>query len=147
MRNKSTVGAPASPGRRRGQDTPRLIVSVMALVVGASAAASGETDLALGRDLYNRACVACHGTDGTGPMPGVPDFTDRAGPLTKADAALMKAILEGVEGSTAPTPMPPKGGDPNLTEKDVGHVLGYIRAEFGPCGPGDARCATNNRKK
>lgn len=143
MRNRPTVGVPASPGRRRGQDAWRLIVSVMALVVGASAAASGGNDLALGREVYNRSCVACHGADGAGAMPGVPDFTDREGPLAKADAALTKAILEGVEGSTAPTPMPPKGGDPTLTEQDVRYVLGYIRAEFGPCGAGDTRCATN----
>jgi mono/diheme cytochrome c family protein len=116
-----------------------LLALLAALVVGASAVASGEADLALGRDIYNRACIACHGADGAGAMPGVPDFTDREGPLAKADAALAKAILKGVEGSTAPTPMPPKGGDPNLTETDVRHVLGYIRTEFG-------RDATNTKK-
>jgi hypothetical protein len=38
-----------------------------------------------GKVVYDETCVACHGPDGTGVLPGVPDFTSKSGPLAKSD--------------------------------------------------------------
>jgi mono/diheme cytochrome c family protein len=34
-----------------------------------------EAVIASGLEIYTQACAACHGTDGSGALPGAPDFT------------------------------------------------------------------------
>ena len=81
--------------------------------------------------VYSRSCIACHGADGAGAMPGIPDLTDSNGPLMKSDTELLKSILDGVETPAAPTPMPARGGDEDLTDAEARLVLQYIRHQFG----------------
>lgn len=85
-----------------------------------------------GKTLYAQYCLACHGADGAGMMPGVPDLTDKAGVLAKPDALLLSSMLNGVQRPGAAVAMPPKGGNPALTEEDMQAVLAYIRQEFDP---------------
>lgn len=84
-----------------------------------------------GEEVYNQTCVACHGSDGTGAMPGTPDFGAPDGVLSKPDAVLMDHILNGFQAPDSPMAMPAKGGNPNLTEDDVRAVLAYLHREFG----------------
>jgi len=84
-----------------------------------------------GQAVYERTCIACHGPDGRGTLPGVPDFTTRGGPLAKSDDVLRRSILKGVPNPASPTVMPPKGGDPALTEADAAAVLKYMQTAFG----------------
>ncbi|MFH1820201.1 MAG: cytochrome c, partial [Pseudomonadota bacterium] len=37
--------------------------------------ASELRELGRGQAVYNGTCIACHGSDGTGSLPGVPDLT------------------------------------------------------------------------
>lgn len=85
-----------------------------------------------GKTLYAQYCLACHGADGAGMMPGVPDLTDKAGGLAKPDALLLSSMLNGVQRPGAAVVMPPKGGNPALTEEDMQAVLAYICQEFDP---------------
>lgn len=80
---------------------------------------------------YNQTCVACHGADGKGVLPGVPDFTRKAGPLAKTDDLLLKHIIAGFQSPGSPMAMPPKGGNLSLTKQDIQTVLQYIRKRFG----------------
>ena len=123
-----------------------LLTSIALLLSAYPVLARGETNIDSGRGVYLKSCVACHGTDGAGAMPGVPDFTDSKEPLSKPDSALLKSIMEGVEGSTAPTPMPPKGGDSEFTEKDARNVIEYIRSEFDPCRTDQRTCSTQRKE-
>lgn len=84
-----------------------------------------------GKLIYTQTCIACHAETGAGAFPGVPDFTKASGVLKKSDATLQKNISEGFQSPGSPMAMPPKGGNPNLTEDDVKSVLGYIRSTFG----------------
>ena len=63
----------------------------------------------IGKAVYESTCIACHGSDGTGTLPGVPDFTQSNGPLNKSDAVLVKHISSGFQGPDSPMAMPPKG--------------------------------------
>lgn len=103
---------------------------VTALIVQPKVSTAEE--LEQGRRIYFGACVACHGSDGAGAMPGVPDLAAPNSPLTKPDAVLLRGIIEGTGGSPSSPLMPPKGGDPDLTEEDARHALQFMRAEFGP---------------
>ncbi len=85
-----------------------------------------------GKTLYEGTCIACHGQDGRGTIPGVPDLADPKGRLTQADGVLKKHILEGFQSPGSPMAMPPKGGNPSLSEADVDNLLRYMRAGFRP---------------
>jgi len=101
----------------------------------ASTGPSGEsvarTAASSGRQIYNLTCVACHGADGTGSMPGTPDFTAPDGPLSKSDEVLIQHITQGFQSPGSPMAMPAMGGNPNLSTGDIRSVLGYLREIFG----------------
>ncbi len=83
-----------------------------------------------GQEVYEQTCVACHGKDGKGTVPGAPDFTDSEGVLSQSDEVLMKHITEGFKSKNSPMAMPAKGGNPLLTETDLSNVIIYMKSEF-----------------
>lgn len=83
-----------------------------------------------GEVVFNGTCIACHGSDGSGSLPGVPDLTGRTGLLSQQDAILLKRMREGFQSPGSPMAMPPRGGDPALTDADLKAVLKYMRKEF-----------------
>lgn len=89
-------------------------------------------DSAAGQSVYSQTCVACHGANGKGAIPGVADLTDKDGSLSKTDAELMQNITDGFQSPGSFMAMPPKGGNPGLTEDDIKAVLAYLRSTFGP---------------
>ncbi len=90
--------------------------------------ASNGTD---GEAVYRRNCQACHGANGRGALPGVPNFTHPRGPLVKSDVELMRSIRAGLQSPGTAMAMPAKGGNPSLNEKELQAVLKFIREKFG----------------
>ncbi|MCH9047685.1 MAG: cytochrome c [Proteobacteria bacterium] len=91
-----------------------------------TAAAGSDTDsIGLsGEQVYNQTCIACHGADGGGAIPGVPKFKER---LSKSDDILFQHIIEGFQSPGSPMAMPARGGNPNLSDQDIQKVLSYIK--------------------
>ena len=109
-----------------------LISTLMLLPFLACAEDAPEAaDAAAGKAIYSQTCIACHGANGKGAIPGVADFTAKDGSLAKSDGELLKSISEGFQSPGSFMAMPPKGGNPTLTEADVRAVISYLRAEFG----------------
>jgi len=101
-----------------------------ALAIGlAAAAVTAAADP--GQDVYQKACVACHGANGKGILPGIPDLTRKGGVLAKPDDVLLKHVTEGFKSPGSPMAMPPKGGNPSLTEAQLRAALQYAKREFG----------------
>lgn len=94
----------------------------------ANLAASREED---GKRIYEGTCIACHGSDGKGAVAGAPDLTAGDGPLSKPDSVLLENIEMGFQSPGSSLAMPPKGGDPSLTEAEMRDVLQYLHEEFG----------------
>jgi len=90
---------------------------------------SQADDLA-GANIYQQTCVACHGADGKGALPGVADFTAPDGPLRKSDQELFQSILNGFQSPGSPLAMPAKGGNPNLSDIDIIAVIAHLRTTF-----------------
>lgn len=89
-----------------------------------------QDDPGRGAAVFNGTCIVCHGSDGSGNIPGVPDLTGRKGLLSQADAVLLKRMTDGFQSPGSAMAMPPRGGDPALTDADLMSVLKYMRKEF-----------------
>ncbi len=105
-----------------------IMLSVMSLAYTGLSVAAG--DPGRGAAVFNGTCIACHGSDGTGNIPGVPDLTGNKGLLSQDDTVLLKRMTEGFQSPGAAMAMPPRGGDPGLTDADMQAVLKYMRKEF-----------------
>lgn len=83
-----------------------------------------------GSVIFHQTCIACHGANGKGAVPGTPNFTQSDGVLTLPDQMLEARIEKGFSCDGLPVAMPPKGGNPDLTKNDIKDVLGYLRTTF-----------------
>tara|TARA_R110001606_G_scaffold76262_2_gene176407 strand:+ start:85 stop:438 length:354 start_codon:yes stop_codon:yes gene_type:complete len=83
-----------------------------------------------GEELYNTTCVACHGKDGKGNLPGVPDFTKKDGRFTKTDEVLASHIMNGFKSPGSSMAMPAKGGMSSLTQEQAEAIVTYMRQTF-----------------
>lgn len=109
------------------ENIPKAALLLSVLLSMPLAHAADET----GEGLYNGTCIACHGSDGSGTIPGTPDFSANDGPLQKTDDELIQSIMEGFQSPGSPMAMPAKGGNPALTEEDARQLVAYLRAAFG----------------
>ena len=80
-----------------------------------------------GKALYERNCAVCHGADGEGAMPGVKDLVANPAWKNKSDVELTSVIVNGVQGPDNPVPMPPRAGNPDLTNEQIMSIVRYLR--------------------
>jgi len=104
-----------------------ILTATLLAVVGAV-----HADDQGGKTVYQGTCIACHGPDGKGVLPGVPDFTAPNSPLSQPDGVLIKHITEGFQAPDSPMAMPARGGNPTLTDTQISEALAYIRKTFKP---------------
>jgi len=76
--------------------------------------------------IYYNTCIVCHGDDGTGNMPGVPDLSTSGSLFTDSEQAIVARMKSGIQkpGGIA---MPPRGGSPTLTDRQLLEVLRYLK--------------------
>lgn len=84
-----------------------------------------------GAELYQQSCVACHGPDGKGQPNLGKDLTTSQFVQTQTDQALLAFIKQGRmpndPGNTTGVPMPPKGGNPALTDEQILEIIAFIQ--------------------
>lgn len=86
----------------------------------------------VGRDLFIASCSACHGPNGEG-MDGIgKPFTTSAFVKGATDKELMTMIKMGrpiwdAENTTG-VDMPPKGGNPAISDDELNEIITYIRS-------------------
>jgi cytochrome c5 len=110
-------------------------IAVVAALTAVSFAGIGRAtetgDAKAGETVYNETCIACHGEKGAGSIPGAPDFTKKDGAVwTKSDTVLLDHILHGFQGENSLIGMPEKGGNDDLSIKDLRDVLAYMHKAF-----------------
>ena len=103
--------------------------TLLAVLEARAASAAQAADP--GKAVYDASCVTCHGANGKGALPGVPDMTPKGVPLSKPDDVPLKRVTEGFQSPGSPLPMPPKGGNPSLTETQLREALNYMKSELG----------------
>lgn len=119
-----------------GQETRDVITflqasNTKAVKASSTSVAAVVTSGKSGQEIFNQTCISCHGVDGAGMFPSVPDLTSAEGPLSKSDDILISHVTNGFQSPGSPMAMPPKGGNPNLKDADIRAVLTYIRKTFG----------------
>ncbi len=85
-----------------------------------------------GKLLFNKNCTACHGSNGKGAIPPVPDMTKKNGRLSKPRKLLIDHALNGFRSKGSYMKMPPKGGNPRLSKKDIVAIIDYMLETFKP---------------
>jgi mono/diheme cytochrome c family protein len=112
-----------------------IVMSVLGLVLSASAHAANRSTLRSGRDVYRAACVGCHGAEGTGadrsligfePPETFPDFT-QCDQTTPEQNLAWKAMIRDGGPSRGFSQIMPAFGDA-LTDEQIDAVVGYLRS-------------------
>jgi cytochrome c5 len=130
--NTQEVQVPTDPAMKaavaeRIRPVAKLAVSGQdnsALAPAKPAAAAPAEELG-GEQVYNMACVACHGAG----VAGAPKYADKGawGPrIAKGGDTLHKHALEGFQGQAGF--MPPKGGRVDLSDKSIMNAVDYMVA-------------------
>lgn len=114
-----------------------LVVLAVALAAcGGGSAAPAKSlmpagDATKGAQVFTGTCSACHGPDAKG-MPGLgKDLTISTFVKGMTDDEFFKFLHVGRPTSdklnTTGVDMPPKGGNPALTDQDLANVVAYVR--------------------
>ena len=104
--------------------------------VGEATAPAQEQELAAGdsssgAELFASACAACHGPDAKGIANLGKDLTTSEFAASLSDAELIAFIKEGRPSgdplNTTGVEMPPKGGNPAITDAQLADIVAYVR--------------------
>ena len=100
-------------------------------VRGAPSGNYSAADLAAGEQLYQRTCAMCHGFSGEGVTRLGKPVRDSEFVRGKTDDELVRFLIEGRAADHPDNdqgiPMPPRGGNPSLTDEDLAKIVAYMR--------------------
>lgn len=98
---------------------------------------SGETetvsagDPVAGEEQFDQVCIACHGPGGEGVEGLGKPFTTSEFVASQSDQELLEFIKQGRPidhpDNTTGVDMPPKGGNPALSDDQIMDIIAYIR--------------------
>jgi len=95
----------------------------LVLFTGTLLAAPLTSALADGKAVYNKTCKMCHAT-GIAGAPKVGNSADWAPRTEKGIDTLVQNAIKGFKGTKGR--MPPKGGNPSLSDADVKAAVQYM---------------------
>ena len=109
------TGTDAGPAESSAEEEPAALVG----------------DPGAGKAEYDMVCFACHGADATGVTGLGKDLTASEFTQGLTDAELVAFIKVGRSVSdpanTTGIDMPPKGGNPALSDQDIYDIVAYLR--------------------
>ena len=85
-----------------------------------------------GHELYIRTCSMCHGINGEGVQRLGKSLRDSSFARGQSDEELVRFLIEGRgpehPDNTQGIAMPPRGGNPGLSDEDLGLIVAYVRS-------------------
>lgn len=118
-----------------------VAVSAMAAIALSACGGGGETGggtavatagAAAGQKLYQQTCAMCHGYRGEGVQRLGKPIVDSEFVRRHSDEELVRFLIEGRAANhpdnTQGIPMPPRGGNPSLTDEDLALIVAYMRS-------------------
>lgn len=89
-------------------------------------------DAANGGKVFATACVACHGPEGKGVTGLGKDLTTSEWVAQQSDEQLVEFIKKGRDAgdalNTTGVAMPPKGGNPAMSEQEIADIVAFVRS-------------------
>lgn len=108
---------------------------------GDNGSSGSSGDVAAGEEVYASTCAACHGADGTGIQGLGKSFVDSQFVADNSEEDLVAFVKVGRPASdpanTTGVDMPPKGGNPSLSDEDLANVVAYIKSINDVSGSGE----------
>ena len=112
-----------------------LIALVTALTViacgGGSGAPPANPGVQQGKAIFDRICATCHGKDANGLPKLGKGLRNNEFTKSQSDGELVEFMKIGRPAThplnTTGVDMPPKGGDPTITEEDLKNVVAFLR--------------------
>jgi disulfide bond formation protein DsbB len=99
---------------------------------GPAATPTSSGDPAAGETAFMSTCIACHGPDAKGITGLGKDLTTSEWVAENDDAALVEFLKTGRPAgdplNTTGVDMPPRGGNPALTDEDLADIVAYLRS-------------------
>jgi len=133
---------------------PAVVVVAVVLVAacgGAGGRGGGGPSVSRGKQLFAATCVTCHGLDGKGVPSLGKDLTTSEFVAGRTDDEMVEFILVGRPSTdplnTSGIAMPPRAGNPALTDADLGDIVAYLRSIHvggGPTGSTDGPTGTSD---
>ena len=120
---------------RRASALALMMVMAAALTVmagcGGGGAPEGGVDVAAGGKLFRQTCSTCHGMNGEGIEKLGKTLIGNEFVALQSDQTLVQFLIEGRPAThpdnTRGVDMPPRGGNPNLTDQDLASIVTYMR--------------------
>jgi cytochrome c5 len=112
---------PNAPAAAAPAATPAAAPAAVAAATIPPRAAKGEAPGGSGKGTYDSICSACHGSG----VAGAPKFGDKAAWAPRIKAGKDSLYTTALKGKGA---MPPKGGNPSLSDADVKAAVDYMAA-------------------
>lgn len=113
-----------------GDDEPAAAPPAEQAAAPAQAAAPGNAEQ--GKQLFLTSCSACHGPEGKGVQGLGKDMTHSEFIGKLSDEELLAFVKEGRPIgdplNTTGVMMPPKGGNPSLTDEQIRDIIAFIRS-------------------
>ncbi len=95
-------------------------------VVASAEPVAPVATLLTGPQVYNEACIACHGS-GIGGAPMISDAAAWAPRIAQGISVLRERAISGYQGSAGF--MPPKGARVDLSDHEINDAVDYMVAE------------------
>ena len=108
------------------------VLAVLA-ACGGGGGADSPADVAVkeGKGHYDKVCATCHGKDANGLPKLGKGLRDNEFTKSQSDAELVEFLKIGRPAThplnTTGVDMPPKGGDPTITDEDLQNVVAFLR--------------------
>ncbi len=127
---------PTNP--RTNNATLTLIATFAILVIAAACGGGGGGDASpadqtvkAGKGHYDKVCATCHGKDANGLPRLGKGLRDNEFTKSQSDAELVEFLKKGRAAThplnTTGVDMPPKGGDPTITDEDLQNIVSFLR--------------------
>lgn len=113
-----------------------MVIALVLVACGGSSSDQPQTfvssgDPKKGEETFNQVCIACHGAGGVGIENLGKPFTTSEFVRSHSDEDLLAFVKTGRPISnpdnTTGVDMPPKGGNPALSDEQILDIIAYIR--------------------
>jgi len=108
-----------------------LAIVGLTVACGGGGGSEGGDTLAQGEKMYKQTCALCHGPSGQGMDRLGKELIGNEFVALNSTSTLVDFLIEG-RPATHPdnergVDMPPRGGNPNLSDEDLAAIVGFIK--------------------